>query len=141
MTEGDGKMTATAKHSGSKYGRLLARVQPAVIRTKEEYRRLMREIDKLMARDLTPEEGKLFDLMVRLVQDYEDANVPQLNAAAPIDILKHLMEARGVAPKDLWSAFGSKGAASEVLNGKRSISKTQAKRLAEFFHVSAELFI
>jgi hypothetical protein len=29
----------------------------------------------------------------------------------------------------------------EVVNGKRSISKTQAKALAEFFHVSPELFI
>jgi HTH-type transcriptional regulator / antitoxin HigA len=134
-------MSATAKSSGVKYGRLLARVRPAVIHTKEEYRRMMGEIDKLMKRDLTPEEDKLFDLIVKLVQDYEDKNVPQLNAAGPVDILKHLMEARGIAPKDLWEAFGSKGAASEVLNGKRSVSKQQAKRLADFFHVSAELFI
>jgi len=31
--------------------------------------------------------------------------------------------------------------ASEVFHGKRSISKTQAKKLAAFFHVSADLFI
>ncbi|MGH7727250.1 MAG: hypothetical protein ACREM2_00445 [Vulcanimicrobiaceae bacterium] len=31
--------------------------------------------------------------------------------------------------------------ASEVLSGKRAISKTQAKRLAQFFGVSAALFI
>ena len=43
--------------------------------------------------------------------------------------------------KDVWPLFGSKGVASEVLNGKRSISKAQAKRLAVFFHVSADLFI
>ena len=134
-------MSAAANSSGVKYGRLLARVRPAVIHTKKEYHRMMGEIDKLMKRDLTPEEDKLFDLMVKLVQDYEDKNVPQLNAAGPVDILKHLMEARGIAPKDLWEVFGSKGAASEVLNGKRSVSKQQAKRLADFFHVSAELFI
>jgi len=29
----------------------------------------------------------------------------------------------------------------EVFHGKRSISKTQAKKLAAFFHVSADLFI
>ncbi len=134
-------MNAVAKASRAKYGRLLARVQPAVIQTKEEYRRLMGEVDKLMDKDLTPEESRLFDLMVKLVQDYEDRNVPQLDAAGPLDILRHLMEARGLAPKDLWETFGSKGAASEVLNARRSISKAQAKRLAEFFHVSAELFI
>jgi HTH-type transcriptional regulator/antitoxin HigA len=134
-------MSAVAKANRAKYGRLLARVQPAVIQTKEEYRRLMGEIDRLLDKDLTPEESRLFDLMVKLVQDYEERNVPQLDAAGPLDILRHLMEARGLTPKDMWEAFGSKGATSEVLNGKRSISKAQAKRLAEFLHVSAELFI
>ncbi len=56
-------------------------------------------------------------------------------------MLHHLMEARGLTHKDVWHLFGSKGIASEVTNCKRSISKTQAKRLAEFFRVSAELFI
>ena len=131
----------SASPSSAKYGRLLARVKPQVIQTQREYRRVMSEIEKLMDKTLTPEESKLFDLMVKLVQDHEHRNVPQLDAAGPLDILKHLMEARGVAQKDLWGAFGSKGAASEVLSGKRSISKTQAKRLAEFFQVSVDLFI
>jgi len=30
---------------------------------------------------------------------------------------------------------------SEAVNGKREISKSQAKALGEFFHVSPELFI
>ena len=50
------------------------------------------------------------------------------------------MAANGVT-SDLWKLFGSKGVASEVVNGKRGISKAQAKALAEFFHVSPELFI
>ena len=33
------------------------------------------------------------------------------------------------------------GAATEVLSGRRFISKAQAKRLAEFFHVPIDLFI
>jgi antitoxin component HigA of HigAB toxin-antitoxin module len=37
--------------------------------------------------------------------------------------------------------FGSKGITSEVFHGKRSISKAQAKKLAEFFHVGVEVFI
>ena len=46
-----------------------------------------------------------------------------------------------MAQKDLLPLFGSKGTASEVLNRRRSISKAQAKKLAQFFHVSADLFI
>jgi HTH-type transcriptional regulator / antitoxin HigA len=56
-------------------------------------------------------------------------------------MLHHLMEARNLTQKDLWKVFGSKGITSEVFHGKRSISKTQAKKLAAFFHVSAGLFI
>jgi HTH-type transcriptional regulator / antitoxin HigA len=37
--------------------------------------------------------------------------------------------------------IGSKGVVSEVVNGKRSISKAQAKALGEFFNVSPLLFI
>jgi HTH-type transcriptional regulator/antitoxin HigA len=51
------------------------------------------------------------------------------------------MEAKGVKQSQLWDVFGSKGIASEVLNGKRGISKTHARALANYFHVPAELFI
>ena len=51
------------------------------------------------------------------------------------------MAARGLKQGDLAPLLGSKGRVSEVINGKRSISKAQAKTLADFFHVSAELFI
>jgi HTH-type transcriptional regulator/antitoxin HigA len=52
-----------------------------------------------------------------------------------------MMEARNLTQKDMWKVFGSKGVASQVFDGKRAISRTQAKKLAEFFHVGVELFI
>ncbi len=51
------------------------------------------------------------------------------------------MDERGLKHKDSWPILGNKGAASEVLSGRRSISKAQAKRLAEFFQVPLNLFI
>lgn len=56
-------------------------------------------------------------------------------------MLKFLMEQRGLRQRDVAPLLGSSGVASEVINGKRAISKKQAKALAEFFHVSPELFI
>jgi len=52
-----------------------------------------------------------------------------------------LLEQRGLAPKDLWAVIGSKSRVSEILAGKRSISKAQAKKLAVFFHAGVDLFI
>ena len=34
-----------------------------------------------------------------------------------------------------------RGLTSEVVSGKRAIRKARAKKLAEFFHVSVEVFI
>jgi len=51
------------------------------------------------------------------------------------------MEERGLRQRDLLPALGSSGVMSEVVTGRRRPSKMQARALAEFFHVSPELFI
>ena len=75
-----------------------------------------------------------------LVNHYEDAHYP-IDRGTPHEVLHHLMQGRGLTHKDVWHLFGSKGVASEVLNAKRSISKTHARALADFFHVPVDLFI
>lgn len=125
------------------YARLLTRTLPMPIETEEEYERLLACAEELMERDgedLSPGEGKLLDLLVTLIEKYEEDRYPP-RGVTPLGVLQHLMEARELTHKDVWPLFGSKGIASEVLNGKRSISKAQAKKLAEFFHVSVALFI
>ena len=134
-------MTVATSIDPRKYGRLLAKALPVVIETERENERILGEVDRLMAKErLSPEESKLFDLMVRLIEDFEGRHY-QLSASTPHGILRELMEARGVRPHDLWGVFGSKGTASEVINGKRAMSKAHAKALGEFFRVSPELFI
>ncbi|NDJ20324.1 transcriptional regulator [Nostoc sp. B(2019)] len=126
----------------AEYTRLLAETLPRVIYTEEEYERLLNEVSKLMAlgENLTAEEVEVLQLLAVLIEQYEDENY-QLKAATPLDILQELMLARGLKQKDLVDIFGSKGIASEVINGKRSISKSQAKALGTFFHVSPALFL
>jgi HTH-type transcriptional regulator/antitoxin HigA len=139
MTAKGGRMTA--KFSPKKYADLLVTALPQVIENDAEHKRMLAIIEPMMAReDLSPEEAKLFDLVVKLIQDYEDEHYP-IEPAAPHQVLQHLMEARDLKQKDLVHLFGSPGRASEAINGVRAISKAQAKALAEFFHVSPELFI
>jgi HTH-type transcriptional regulator / antitoxin HigA len=135
-------MTGMAVHLDEKtYGQLLRRALPRVIRTEEECTRLTHELMRLDERgELTPEEKELAELLTMLIDEYEERRYP-IREASPRQTLQHLMEARHLTQKDLWKLFGSKGTASEVLHGKRAISKAQAKRLAEFFHVSTDLFI
>jgi HTH-type transcriptional regulator/antitoxin HigA len=146
-------MTATAKTRAierparrqfdqRKYGRLLARTAPAVIRNEAECRRVEDEIAKLLRKgdNLTPEEDRLLDLLSALVERYED-ETEDFPDSPPHRILRFLMEQNDLQQVDLVKIFGSSGRVSEVVNGKRGISKTQAKALGEFFKVSPELFI
>jgi HTH-type transcriptional regulator / antitoxin HigA len=123
------------------YGRLLQRTRPHVIRTDEEYERLTAELLRLDELEKpTREEDQLGELLTILIEEYEERRYP-IPPSTPRQTLLHLMEARGLTQKDLWKVFGSEGITSEVFHGKRSISKSQAKKLAAFFHVSPDLFI
>jgi HTH-type transcriptional regulator/antitoxin HigA len=133
--------TITPELDGKAYGQLLRRTLPHVIRADDECERLTSELLRLDEReDPSPEEKELAELLTVLIDDYEQRRYP-IRKSSPQQTLHHLMEALNLTQKDLWKLFGSKGITSEVFHGKRSISKTQAKKLAHFFHVSAELFI
>ena len=51
------------------------------------------------------------------------------------------MQENDLKQADIEDVFGSQAVVSKVLNGKRSISKAQAKRLAEKFRITVEAFI
>lgn len=133
---------ATRKIDPVRYRRLLSRTMPVIIETEEENLRMLAIVEKLMKKgeDLSAEEEKLLKLLARLIEDFEQRYY-QPPEAEPLEVLHHLMEARGVKPSQLWEVFGSKGITSEVLNGKRGISKTHARALANYFHVPVDLFI
>lgn len=126
----------------TRYKRLLSQTMPVVIETEEENERMLAIVDKLMEKgeNLSLEEEKILKLFARLIEDFEERYYKP-KEAEPLEVLQHLMEARSVKQSHLWELFGSKGIASEVLSGKRGISKTQARALADFFRVPADLFI
>lgn len=124
------------------YGSLLAKYQPKIIASQDEYNRNLEYIEQLMERGekLTPEENSLLELLSILVEAYEDSQL-HIEPSSPQNMLLHLMDVRELKQSDLLGVIGSKGIVSEIVNGKRSISKAQAKALGEFFHVSPVLFI
>jgi HTH-type transcriptional regulator / antitoxin HigA len=133
-------MTSTLNRE--EYIKLLAETFPRVIDSDQEYKRLLNEVEKLMdlGENLTKEQVEVLQLLVTVIEQYEKKHY-QLKAATPHDVLHELILARDLKQKDLVEIFGSKGITSEVINGKRGISKSQAKALGTFFHVSAALFL
>lgn len=135
----------TANVDKTKYGLLLMETLPSAISSEKELERFTEEVNRLMTKGIkqgaiSPEEERLLELLAILIESYEDKHYP-MPEVAPNEILKFLMEQNDLKQSDLLHIFGSSGIASEVVNGKRSVSKAQAKKLAEFFKVSVELFI
>lgn len=136
-------MSATLLVDPKKYARLANRIVVKAIETEAEYDRMVAAVEDLMDKgedNLSAEESALLETLAILIQAYDDRNHP-LPPAPPHEMLAYLMETSRRTASDLLPVFGTRGRVSEVLNGKRSISKEQAKKLAALFQVSVDLFI
>jgi HTH-type transcriptional regulator/antitoxin HigA len=136
-------MSTTLTVDPKKYARLANRIVVKAIETEEEYDHMVAAVEQLIDKGedcLSPEESALLETMAILVQAYDDRHHP-LPPVAPNEMLVYLMETSGRTAKDLLPVFGTRGRVSEVVSGKRAISKEQAKKLASTFKVAVDLFI
>ena len=137
-------MTAVAERE---YGQLLKERRPHAIRSKRAYKDAMREVEELTIRDdsLSSAETEYYRLLCALVADYErSVGADRWRSKVemtPLEALRELMEQKGVSQRQVAEALGDRGNTSAILHGRRKISKSQAKVLAELFRVDASLFI
>lgn len=122
------------------YGALLSERQPAVIHDEEQNQQFIRALEELTGKEnVTTAEARLIELLTLLVEDFESKRYP-LPDAGPLDIIRHLMEAHGLRQKDLVDIFGTASIVSDVLNGKRDLTKDHIRRLSQRFNVSPAVF-
>jgi HTH-type transcriptional regulator / antitoxin HigA len=123
------------------YGQLVAANLPRVIHTEEQNERYLAVLEDLHNRpSLTPEEEQFAELLTLLIEDFGGRHYQLKSAASPSEIVRELMAANGLKQADLVDVFGSASVASEVLSGRRDLSKRHIQRLSERFHVSPALF-
>jgi HTH-type transcriptional regulator/antitoxin HigA len=131
----------TLTFDSDKYSSLLSQYQPRIIKNEDENEIFLEIVESLLSREnLTPEEDTLLELLVKLIEDFEEKHY-QLNASTPQSRLIHLMEARSLEPADLIEILGSIEMVTELINGQLDITKKQAEALGKFFHVNPGLFL
>jgi HTH-type transcriptional regulator / antitoxin HigA len=122
------------------YAALLSQTRPEVIRDEKQNREYVRQLEALTSkRSVTRAEEKLIELLAVLIEDFEAKRFP-VPEATPVAIIRHLMETHGLRQKDLVGIFGTESIASEVLHGKRELTKEHIKRLSVRFGVSPAVF-
>ena len=98
-------------------------------------------IDRLLDKgDRSPAEEMYLDALTDLVETYEEAHVA-IPARSGVDALRFLMEANDLRQVDLVGVLGRKSLVSEVLSGRRPLTLTHIKKLADYFRVSPAVFI
>ena len=129
------------------YGKLLAEFQPRIIESVEEHEQMLTAAEQLMEKGerLTLEEKKVLALLVLLIDAFEaaeddDDDRAPVELPKPFETLRRLMEARSLSLHDIADVFGNPVAAQEALEGKRPISRGQAKQLSNYFRVPVKLF-
>ena len=110
------------------------------IKTKQDYRHTLTEIEGLMtARRHTPE-GDRLDVLVTLVEAWEARNYP-LDLPDPIAAIRYHMKQNGLAAKDLAPYIGGRNRVYEVLNRRRSLTLKMIWRLHKGLGIPAESLI
>ena len=110
------------------------------IRTKNDYKRALKEIEALMDADPGTPSGDRLDVLAILVEDYEEKHFP-IGDPDPISAIEHRMEAFGMTGKDIDEIIGAKSRALEVLSGKRSLTINMIRLLHESLKLPAEILI
>ncbi len=123
------------------YLELVRRVPLRPIRTEDDLERAIAMIDSLIDRDaLNQDEQDYLDVLSDLVERYESEEHP-IAPVSDAEMLGHLIEAKGVSQVEAARATGiAESTVSEVLAGKRALSRRHIARLARYFHVAPGVF-
>lgn len=112
------------------------------VHCEEDYAQACATIEVLLDEIRDDEDHPLADVLDYLsdqVKAYEDENVV-IPEVEPKEVLRFLMEQNSLKQDDL-TAIAPQGRISDILAGKRTISRDIAKGLAKYFHVHADVFL
>jgi len=113
-------------------------IQP--IKNEKHYDKALAEIEVLWGAEEGTEKGDKLDILLVLVEDYEDKH-HQISPPDPIEAIKFRMEQMNLTRKDLEPFIGGRGRVSEVLNYRRGLSLSMIRNLHSNLSIPLESLI
>lgn len=111
------------------------------IRTETDYEAALAEIDRLFdAKPNTREDARL-EVLITLVEAYEDEHYPMGETADPISMIEHVVEAQGLTRKDLEPYLGPRQRVWEIMERRRKLTLPMIRRLEAGLKIPAEVLI
>lgn len=110
------------------------------IRTEDDLEASLREIEALMGAVPGTPEGDRLDVLVTLVQAFEQAH-HAIEAPDPIALIEFAMDQQGLSRRDLEVYIGPSGRISEILNRRRPLTLDMIRRLTQGLGLPAEILV
>ena len=107
------------------------------IKTEMDYDAALQRVDTLWGCKPETPEGDEFDMLVTLLEAYE-AKHHAIGPPDPIEAIRFRMEQLGLNQNDLIPYFGGKSRVSEILNRKKNMTLTIARRLHQELNIPAQ---
>lgn len=111
-----------------------------IIKSDEQHEAYLERLDELWGAEEGSEASDELELLAHLIDKYERERYP-LGPLVPHEMLAFIMEQRGLTARDMEAYLGSPAAVSEVLAGKRPLSKRMIQSLVHGLGVSANLLV
>jgi HTH-type transcriptional regulator / antitoxin HigA len=135
---------AKGRQDENRYLELVRRFPLRPIRTKREYAAATKVLERLVIRgddDLNQDELDYVDVLTNLVETYDVLHLPELGEGTPLERLKWLVESAGMSTADLGRILGNSGLGSQVMLGRRELSKAHIRLLSQHFKLDADYFL
>ena len=113
-------------------------IQP--IKTEQDYELALSTIEELWEAKEGTDEGDRLDILITLVDAYEQVNHP-IYPPDPVAAIEFHMDQNELTRVDLEEYIGTRARVSEVLNGKRGLSIEMIRNLHEGFGIPLESLI
>jgi HTH-type transcriptional regulator / antitoxin HigA len=113
------------------------------IRTDEEHRVALAEIDACWGAPEGSEEGDKLEVLVALVELYEAKRWPVETDERfdPVDVLRYAIEELGHTQAELAELLGSRSRASEILSRRRALTVEMIHKISEAWKIPADLLV
>jgi HTH-type transcriptional regulator/antitoxin HigA len=130
----------TLTFNPDKYKELLTAYLPKVIKTEAENEQALAIVEDLMHRKRSPEENELYQLLITLIEKFEQEYYKPNQQNNPQSMLLFLLEQSEKNKADLQTVLGSETLVDDILNGNQKINPELTQKLADFFYVEASIF-
>lgn len=111
-----------------------------LIKSEKEYEQALDRLDVIFDASPNTPEGDEAELLVVLIEKYEDENFP-IEAPDPIEAIKYRMEQMNMKKKDLAKVLGYKSRVSEIFNRRRKLTLKMIRSLHEKMNIPYESLI